>query len=109
MDTTSFSKRGTGGGGSLDSLQRILGHQDQRTTRRYGQPSDRYVREEALRVHQVQTEADVRPGWFAGADIIGITAGTSTPDDVIDGVERRIRHFAAEMGQNPVDSVECGR
>ncbi len=61
------------------------------------------------RVHQVQTEADVRPGWLAGADVVGITAGTSTPDEVIDGVERRIRHFADEMNQDPVGSVECGR
>jgi integrase len=45
-----FAYRWIEGGGSLDSLQQVLGHQDQRTTRRYGQPSDRYVREEALRV-----------------------------------------------------------
>jgi integrase len=51
----SFACRWIEGGGSLDSLQRILGHQDQRTTRRYGQPSDRYVREEALRVHAART------------------------------------------------------
>ena len=63
------------------------------------------------RVHQVQTEADVRPGWFAGADVIGITAGTSTPDEVIDGVERRIRHFADEMSRDRggVGVAECAR
>ncbi len=61
------------------------------------------------RVHQVQTEADVRPGWLAGADVIGITAGTSTPDEVIDGVERRIRHFAAEMSHDRVGAAECAR
>lgn len=43
------------------------------------------------RVHHVQTEADVRPGWFAGEEVVGLTAGTSTPDDVIDRVEARIR------------------
>jgi 4-hydroxy-3-methylbut-2-en-1-yl diphosphate reductase len=43
------------------------------------------------RVHHVQTEADVRPEWFDGANIVGVTAGTSTPDDVIDRVEARIR------------------
>jgi 4-hydroxy-3-methylbut-2-enyl diphosphate reductase len=47
------------------------------------------------RVHHVQGEADLREEWFAGAGTVGITAGTSTPDDVIDRVDRRIREFAA--------------
>jgi len=28
--------------------------------------------------------------WFAGAQIVGITAGTSTPDSVINAVEQRL-------------------
>jgi 4-hydroxy-3-methylbut-2-enyl diphosphate reductase len=47
------------------------------------------------RVHHVQTDADVRPEWFDGADVVGLTAGTSTPDDVIDRVEARILQVAA--------------
>jgi 4-hydroxy-3-methylbut-2-en-1-yl diphosphate reductase len=47
------------------------------------------------RVHHVQTEADVQPGWFEAANIVGLTAGTSTPDDVIDRVEARIQQFEA--------------
>jgi 4-hydroxy-3-methylbut-2-enyl diphosphate reductase len=43
------------------------------------------------RVYHVQTDADVRPEWFDGVDVVGLTAGTSTPDDVIDRVEARIR------------------
>ena len=43
------------------------------------------------RVHHVETEADVRPEWFDEAEVVGLTAGTSTPDDVIDRVEARIR------------------
>ncbi len=46
------------------------------------------------RVHHVQTDADVRPEWLDGADVVGLTAGTSTPDEVIDGVEARIRALA---------------
>ena len=42
-------------------------------------------------VHHVQTDADVRPEWFDAANVVGLTAGTSTPDDVIDRVEARIR------------------
>jgi 4-hydroxy-3-methylbut-2-enyl diphosphate reductase len=43
------------------------------------------------RVHHVQTEADVHAEWFEGAAVVGLTAGTSTPDDVIDRVEARVR------------------
>src|SRR5215813_1633459 len=35
------------------------------------------------RVHHVETEADVRSEWFSGAQIVGLTAGTSTPADII--------------------------
>jgi len=39
------------------------------------------------RVHHVQTADDLHPEWFSPTDIVGITAGTSTPDSVIDEVE----------------------
>jgi 4-hydroxy-3-methylbut-2-en-1-yl diphosphate reductase len=48
------------------------------------------------RVHHVQTDADVRSEWLTGAETIGLTAGTSTPDDVIDRVEARLRQIEAE-------------
>ena len=37
------------------------------------------------RVHHVQTAADLREEWFHAHDIIGVTAGTSTPDAAIGG------------------------
>jgi len=39
------------------------------------------------RVHHVQGACDLRAEWFAGAATVGLTAGTSTPDDIIDAVE----------------------
>lgn len=47
------------------------------------------------RVFHVQTAADVRAEWLEGAEIVGITAGTSTPDAVIDDVEARVRTLAS--------------
>jgi 4-hydroxy-3-methylbut-2-enyl diphosphate reductase len=38
-------------------------------------------------VHHVQGADDLRGQWFEGAATVGITAGTSTPDDMIDAVE----------------------
>jgi 4-hydroxy-3-methylbut-2-enyl diphosphate reductase len=51
------------------------------------------------RVHHVETAANVRPEWFGGAEVVGLTAGTSTPDDVIDGVEARIREIGGIRSQ----------
>lgn len=45
------------------------------------------------RVHHVQTAADLRQEWFFPADTVGITAGTSTPDDAIAGIEATLRGF----------------
>jgi 4-hydroxy-3-methylbut-2-en-1-yl diphosphate reductase len=47
------------------------------------------------RVHHVQTESDLRPEWFLAAGTVGITAGTSTPDEVIDRVDRHVRELAS--------------
>jgi 4-hydroxy-3-methylbut-2-enyl diphosphate reductase IspH len=57
-------------------------------------------------VHHVETEEDVRAAWFDAASVIGVTAGTSTPDDVIDRVEARIRLCAA-VGRG--DQVVAGK
>ena len=47
------------------------------------------------RVHLVQTDSDLCADWFRATDTVGLTAGTSTPDDVVDRVEARIRAFGA--------------
>ena len=52
------------------------------------------------RVCLVQDARDLRPEWFTGARVAGITAGTSTPEDVIAGVEAAMRDIArAETGK----------
>ena len=56
------------------------------------------------RVHHVQTAIDVSPEWFDGAEIVGLTAGTSTPDEVIDAVERHIR-LCATGARGSADTV----
>lgn len=46
------------------------------------------------RVHHVQTAGDLREDWFCADDTVGLTAGTSTPDVVIDAVEQKVRQLA---------------
>lgn len=50
------------------------------------------------RVFHVQTAADLRPEWFTGARVAGLTAGTSTPDSSIDAVERWLLDYAGRVG-----------
>jgi 4-hydroxy-3-methylbut-2-enyl diphosphate reductase len=45
-------------------------------------------------VYHVQTESDLRPEWFRDVGVVGITAGTSTPDHVIDRIDGRIREYS---------------
>ena len=47
------------------------------------------------RVHHVPTAADLQAEWLWNAETVGITAGTSTPDEVIHSVEQRIQELAA--------------
>lgn len=43
-----------------------------------------------VETHQVETTADLDPLWFEGKRRVGVTAGTSTPDWVIDEVTEAI-------------------
>lgn len=45
------------------------------------------------RVHHVQHAGELRSEWLEGAGVVGVTAGTSTPDYLIDEVERRIEEM----------------
>jgi len=69
----------------------VIGGRTSNNTRELVKTCGRYC----SRVHHVQTDADLSPEWFHGAHTVGITAGTSTPDDVIDRVEERIRGVEA--------------
>ena len=47
------------------------------------------------RVHHIQTAADLQAAWFVEAQTIGITAGTSTPDALVDTVEQWLTQLGA--------------
>lgn len=51
------------------------------------------------RVHHVQNASELRAEWLRIAETVGITAGTSTPDAIIDRVESRIRELAARSAE----------
>lgn len=47
------------------------------------------------RVYQIRDASDLDPSWFEGVETVGITAGTSTPDQSIDEVESALREMTA--------------
>ncbi|MBI3851084.1 MAG: 4-hydroxy-3-methylbut-2-enyl diphosphate reductase [Verrucomicrobia bacterium] len=53
------------------------------------------------RVHHVQSADDLRAEWFSGADTVGVTAGTSTPDTLIVQVEEWLAAFAEQLRTAP--------
>src|SRR5688500_9246157 len=65
----------------------VVGGRGSNNTRELVKTCARYC----ARVHHVQTDADICPEWFEDANVVGLTAGTSTPDEVIDRVEAAIR------------------
>ena len=70
----------------------VVGGQSSNNTRELVKTCARYC----SRVHHVQTDADLRPEWFTDVEVIGLTAGTSTPDEMINRVETRIREVASD-------------
>jgi len=53
------------------------------------------------RSHLVQTAADIDPAWLAGADCVGVSAGASAPEVLVEEVVERLRR----LGATRVDSL----
>jgi len=47
------------------------------------------------RAFQVERATELRPEWFEGLESVGLTAGTSTPDDTIEEVRLALERLAA--------------
>ena len=58
------------------------------------------------RVHHVQTAEDLSLEWFDGAETVGITAGTSTPDSSIRDVEDWLQGLAERKLQIPSSKLQ---
>ena len=69
----------------------VVGGHSSNNTRELVKTCSRYC----ARVHHVESGADIHPEWLLDANVVGLTAGTSTPDDAIDDVEACIRICAA--------------
>ena len=71
----------------------VVGGAQSNNTRELVDTCGRYC----ARVYHVQTADDLLAEWFHDAETVGITAGTSTPDSIIDQVEQSLRTLAGKF------------
>jgi 4-hydroxy-3-methylbut-2-enyl diphosphate reductase len=69
----------------------VVGGRHSNNTRQLAATCGRFC----ARVHHVESAGELCPDWFNDEDRVGLTAGTSTPDDAIEAVETRLREIAA--------------
>ena len=67
----------------------VIGGKNSNNTRELA----RTCRQFCQRVHHIQGPEDVRMEWINDGDTLGITAGTSTPDELINSVENFVKTF----------------
>ena len=54
-------------------------------------------REKEVPAYHVENDEQLEPGWFVGVEHVGITAGTSTPHDVIDQIHARLVQISRQQ------------
>jgi 4-hydroxy-3-methylbut-2-enyl diphosphate reductase len=57
------------------------------------------------RVHWLQNPSDLDPNWIQASDTVGITAGTSTPDSVIDAIEATLHEWNRQRIPTPTEAA----
>ncbi len=74
--------------GVAEAMLIVGGKNSSNTTKLY-----KTVKRIQPRTHHIETEDEIREEWFAGLRRVGIAGGASTPDTIIDRVERRVKNF----------------
>ena len=67
----------------------------------------RLAEESGCRTYHVETAQELRQHWFNNIDVVGVTAGASTPDWLIEEVMEKMQEFDQEM-QETVTKIEKG-
>ena len=60
---------------------------------------------EGVASYLVQTADDIRPEWLEGADCVGVTAGASAPEILVEEVVERLRRLSGEGDRLPIDTL----
>lgn len=74
--------------GKVDVMLIVGGKNSSNTTKLYTT-----VKKVQPATYHIETEDEMQPAWFTGVRKVGIAGGASTPDVIIDKVERRVNNF----------------
>jgi 4-hydroxy-3-methylbut-2-enyl diphosphate reductase len=72
----------------VDAMLVVGGKSSSNTTKLY-----RMVKKVRPNSHHIETEDEIKPAWFSNVKRVGITGGTSTPDFMIERVERLVKNL----------------
>jgi (E)-4-hydroxy-3-methyl-but-2-enyl pyrophosphate reductase len=72
----------------VDAMLIVGGKNSSNTTKLYN-----IVKAVQPRTYHIETGEEIKPEWFSGLHKVGITGGASTPDYIIDSVERRVNNY----------------
>ncbi|MEO0279220.1 MAG: 4-hydroxy-3-methylbut-2-enyl diphosphate reductase, partial [candidate division WOR-3 bacterium] len=67
----------------------VVGGKNSANTRRLYE----IVAERNVPVYHIETENDIEPSWFFGKEVVGITGGASTPEEIIERVVERVKNI----------------
>jgi len=74
-------------------LMIVIGGHDSANTRHLAEVCE----EEGVETHHIESASEIEPGWVAGHERVGVTAGASTPDFAVDEVVERLRELERQL------------
>lgn len=77
--------------GGVDVMLVVGGRNSANTTKLF-----HLVQKVQPKSYHVETEEELRPEWFTGVTKVGIAGGASTPDSIIEKVERRVNNLEGD-------------
>ena len=87
-DATNIRQKETRELAQKSDIMIIIGGHHSANTKRLQEIANEYT--EAI---QIETEYELKKAWFEGKKNIGITAGASTPNWIIERIEERVKKY----------------
>jgi len=79
----------------------VIGGRTSNNTRQLSETISNYC----TRVHQIESITDLKQHWFCDSDTVGVTAGTSTPNETVKPILRQLDAWAAERDSKDRDTA----